>query len=124
MEPLLFTPFQIKNLHFKNRIVRSSIGGRTSFYDGTVTSAFKNFEKRFAEHDVAGIISATISVNQQRSSTMEYPKLSHDRYIKPLAAAIKAVHEFDGRYLLQIGYTGGGLWSQPGDSKSYQHISP
>ena len=85
---MLFDPFQIKNLHFKNRLIRSSIGGRTSFYDGTVTSAFKNFEKRFAEHDVAGIISATISVNHHRTSPMEYPRLSDDRYIKPLAAAV------------------------------------
>jgi len=122
MEPLLFTPFQIKNLHFKNRIVRSSIGGRTSFYDGTVTSAFKNFEKRFAEHDVAGIISATISVNQQRSSTMEYPKLSHDRYIKPLAAAIKAVHEFDGWYNLQIGIRVGLLIRVYGHSLVIQNL--
>lgn len=67
---MLFDPFQIKNLHFKNRILRSSIGGRTSLYDGTVTSALKNFEKRFAEHDVADIISATISVNHHRTSPM------------------------------------------------------
>lgn len=122
MGPLLFTPFQIKNLHFKNRVIRSSIGGRTSYYDGTVTSAFKNFEKRFAEHDVAGIISATISVNHDRTSPMEYPRLSHDRYIKPLAAAIKAVHEFDCRYIIQIGDTGGAthtsLFSQRGDARS------
>lgn len=119
---MLFDPFQIKGLHFKNRVVRSSIGGRTSYYDGTVTSAFKNFEKRFAEHDVAGIISATISVNNDRTSPMEYPKISDDRYIKPLAAAIKAVQQYDCRYIIQIGDTGGAthtsLLSQQGDAKS------
>lgn len=119
---MLFDPFQIKNLHFKNRIIRSSIGGRTSFYDGTVTSAFKNFEKRFAEHDVAGIISATISVNHHRTSPMEYPKLSDDRYIKPLAEAIKAVHQYDCRYIIQIGDTGGAthtsMFAQQSDAKS------
>lgn len=119
---MIFEPYQIKGLHFKNRVVRSSIGGRTSYYDGTVTSAFKNFEKRFAEHDVAGIISATISVNNDRTSPMEYPKISHDRYIKPLAAAIKAVQQYDCRYIIQIGDTGGAthtsLLSQQGDAKS------
>jgi len=119
---MLFDPFQIKNLHFKNRLIRSSIGGRTSFYDGTVTSAFKNFEKRFAEHDVAGIISATISVNYHRTSPMEYPRLSDDRYIKPLAAAVKAVQEFDCRYIIQIGDTGGAthtsMLPQESDAKS------
>ncbi|MEO8146358.1 MAG: NADH:flavin oxidoreductase [Bacteroidia bacterium] len=119
---MIFEPFQIKNLHFKNRIMRSSIGGRTSFYDGTVSSAFKNFEKRFAENDVAGIISATISVNDKRTSPMEYPKLSDDRFVKPLAEAIKAVHQFDCRYIIQIGDTGGAthtsLFAQKEDTKS------
>ncbi len=122
MADLLFTPFQVKHLQFKNRIIRSSIGGRTSYYDGTVTSAFKHFEKRFAAHGVSGIISATVSVNDQRTSPMEYPKLSDDRYIKPFADAIQAVHAYDCRYIIQIGDTGGAthtsLFSQPADARS------
>lgn len=119
---MIFEPFQIKSLHFKNRIVRSSIGGRTSFYDGTVTSAFKNFEKRFAENDVAAIITATISVDDKRASPMEYPKLSDDRFIKPLQDAVKAVQKYDCRYIIQIGDTGGhthtSLFPQKEDAKS------
>lgn len=119
---MIFEPFSIKNLEFKNRIVRSSIGGRSSYYDGQVTSVFKNFEKRFAQHDVAGIISATISVDDKRASPMEYPKLSHDRFVKPLAEAIKAVHQYDCRYIIQIGDTGGhthtSLFNQSEDGKS------
>ncbi len=119
---MIFEPFQIKSLHFKNRIVRSSIGGRTSFYDGTVTSAFKNFEKRFAENDVAAIITATISVDDKRASPMEYPKLSDDRFIKPLQDAVKAVQKYDCRYIIQIGDTGGhthtSLFPQQEDAKS------
>lgn len=119
---MIFEPFKIKDLYFKNRILRSSIGGRTSYYDGTVSSAFKNFEKRFAENDVAGIISATISVNDKRTSPMEYPKLSDDRFVKPLSEAIRAVHRYDCRYIVQIGDTGGhthtSLFAQKEDSKS------
>lgn len=119
---MIFEPFRIKNLHFKNRIIRSSIGGRTSYYDGTVTKAFMNFEKKFALHGVSGIISPTISVNDTRTSPMEYPKLSHDRFIKPLAAAIKSVQAFDCRYIIQIGDTGGAthtsMFSQMADARS------
>lgn len=104
---MIFEPFQIKSLQFKNRIVRSSIGGRTSYYDGTVTSAFKNFEKRFAANGVAAIITATLSVDDKRASPMEYPKLSDDRFIKPLREAVKAVQQYDCRYIIQIGDTGG-----------------
>ncbi len=123
---MIFEPFQIKGLEFKNRIVRSSIGGRTSYYDGTVTSAFKNFEKRFAENDVAGIISATIAVNDKRASPMEYPKLTHDRYINPLKEAIKAVHKYDCRYIIQIGDVGGhtqtSLFSEREDALSSSNV--
>ena len=46
---MIFEPFTIKNVTFKNRLVRSSIGGRTAYYDGTVSNAWKNFELRFED---------------------------------------------------------------------------
>jgi 2,4-dienoyl-CoA reductase (NADPH2) len=53
---------------------------------------------------------------------MEYPKISDDRFIKPLAGAIKAVHQYDCRYIIQIGDTGGAthtsMLAQAGDAKS------
>ena len=53
---------------------------------------------------------------------MEYPKLSHDRFVKPLAEAIKAVQRYECRYIVQIGDTGGAthtsLFRQEEDSKS------
>jgi 2,4-dienoyl-CoA reductase (NADPH2) len=75
---MIFEPFQIKNVAFKNRILRSSIGGTTSYYDGTVTPAWKNVEKRFAEGGVAGIISATIGIHPRRLSPLQYPSLRDD----------------------------------------------
>ncbi len=119
---MIFEPFAIKNLYFKNRIVRSSIGGKTAYWDGTVSSAFKNFEKRFAQNDVAAIISATIAVDEKRASPMQYPVLSHDRFINPLAEAVKAVQQYDCRYLIQIGDVGGhtqtSLFNEAEDAKS------
>lgn len=119
---MIFEPFEIKGLQFKNRILRSSIGGKTSYWDGTVNSAFKNFEKKFAENEVAGIISATIAVDEKRASPLEYPKLSQDRFIKPLADAIKAVHQYDCRYIIQIGDVGAhtqtSLFNDAEDAKS------
>ena len=119
---MIFEPFTIKGVTFKNRILRSSIGGRTSFYDGTISSAFKNFEKRFAQNDVAGIITATITVDEKRWSPLEYAKLSHDRFIKPFQAVVKEIKKYDCRYIVQIGDHGGhtqmSLFSQPEDGKS------
>ncbi|MBV9183647.1 MAG: hypothetical protein JO356_20265, partial [Acidobacteria bacterium] len=119
---MLFDSFSIKGVAFKNRILRSSMGGRTSYYDGTVSPAWRHFEKKFSQTGVAGIISATIDIDRNRLSPLEYPKLSEDRFIGPLREGIKAVHQHDCRYIIQIGDPGGqtqtSLLSQDADAKS------
>lgn len=100
---VIFEPFTIRNVTFKNRLVRSSIGGRTAYYDGTVSNAWKNFERRFAEKGVAAIVSATLNVNPRRWSPLEYPQISDDKFIHHLADGIQAVRAHDCRYFIQIG---------------------
>jgi 2,4-dienoyl-CoA reductase-like NADH-dependent reductase (Old Yellow Enzyme family) len=118
----LFEPFAINGVEFRNRALRSSIGGRTSFYDGTISPAFTSFETRFARGGVGGIISATISVNERRMSPLEYPALHHDRYVAPLREVARAVQAEGSRYIIQIGDPGGhthtGLFAEDMDGKS------
>ena len=45
----IFQPMIINGVTFKNRLIRSSIGGRTAYYDGTVNDSWHRFEGRFAE---------------------------------------------------------------------------
>ena len=104
---IIFTPFTINNVQFKNRILRSSVGGRMSNYDGTVTDVWKNFEKKFAEGDVAGIISTTFHVNQDRVSPLQYPSIAAAKfvpYLQKYIAEIKAAGNC--RYIVQIGDPG------------------
>jgi len=119
---MLFEPFDIKNVAFKNRILRSSIGGRTAYYDGSVSPAWKSFEARFARSGVAGIVSATMGVNSRRLSPLEYPSISEDRFIKPLREGVREVQALGCRYIMQIGDPGGhtqmGLFSEDADAKS------
>lgn len=123
---MIFEPFSIKHVTFKNRILRSSIGGKTAYYDGMVSPAWKRFETRFAEQDVAGIISATITVDERRWSPLEYPKLSHDRFVKPIAEAVRAVQAHGCKYILQLGdggsHTQTSLLAQVEDSKSASSV--
>ncbi|HZQ73114.1 MAG TPA: NADH:flavin oxidoreductase [Burkholderiales bacterium] len=117
-----------KSLRLKNRVVRSSMGGRSAYYDGTVTNAWANFERQMAETGVAAIISATVDVDDKRCSPLEYPKLSDDRFMEPLARGVRAVHEVfkkeeeKCRYIMQLGDPGGhtqtSLFPQPEDGKS------
>src|SRR5579862_3877531 len=119
-------PFEIRSgsavYRFKNRIVRSSLGGRMAYYDGTPNNAFKNFEYHFAKNGVAAIISATISVNPHRHSPLEYPQIDNDKFIGPFKDAVKAVLEHDCLYIMQIGDCGyhcqTSLFSNPAESQT------
>jgi 2,4-dienoyl-CoA reductase-like NADH-dependent reductase (Old Yellow Enzyme family) len=120
---VLFEPIRIKNVDFANRVLRSSIGGRMGYYDGTVSPAYVHFEKRFADNGVAGIISPTISVNERRMSPQEYPSLHDDRFIEPLRQAVSQIKAGNNcRYIVQLGDTGGhshtSLRPQPEDRMS------
>jgi len=102
----IFEPLTINGIELSNRLVRSSIGGRYAYYDGTVNPAWARFERRFAESGVAAIVSATITVDERRWSPIEYPKISHDRFIRPIAKGVKAVQALGCRYIMQIGDPG------------------
>ena len=119
---LMFEPLTINGVRFDNRIVRSSMGGRSAYYDGTVNNAWKNFELRFARGGVAAIISATIGVDDKRISPLEYPKISHDRFIEPMRRGVRAVQALGCRYIMQLGDPGGhtqtSLLPQREDGKS------
>ena len=119
-------PFEItsgkKVYRFKNKIVRSSLGGRMAYYDGTPNNAFKNFEYHFAKNGVGAIISATISVNPDRHSPLEYPQIDDHKFIAPFRDAVQAVLEQDCLYIMQIGDCGyhcqTSLFSNPAESQS------
>jgi 2,4-dienoyl-CoA reductase (NADPH2) len=123
---LIFEPFRIKGIEFKNRVVRSSIGGKMSYFSGAVSPAWQRFETRFAEAGVSAIISTTISVDDRRYAPLQYPKISDDRFIAPIRAGVDAVHAHDCRYILQLGDGGyhaqGSLFAKVDDSKTASRL--
>lgn len=118
----IFDPFTINNVVFKNRILRSSIGGRTCTYDGTVTDVWKAFERKFADAGVGGIISTTFHVTHGRLSPFQYPSIATDGNAKPLKNYISDIRAQDCKYIVQLGDPGyatySSLFSQPEDSRS------
>ena len=118
----IFAPLTINGVAFPNRLVRSSIGGRYAYYDGTVNPEWAHFETRFAEHGVGAIISATLTVNDRRWAPLEYPKISQDRFIAPISDGVRAVQALGTKYILQIGdpgyHTQAGLFSEREDALS------
>ena len=108
----LFQPLVINGVTFENRMLRSSVGGRTCNYDGTVTDVWKNFERRFAEGGVGGIISTTFHVNQDRLSPPQYPSIAGPKFVPYLRKYIDAIKAGNRcRYIVQIGDPGYSAYS-------------
>lgn len=106
--PQVSDPIVINGVEFKNRILRSSVGGRTCNYDGTVTDVWNNFEKRFAEGGIGGIVSTTFHVTSERLSPLQYPSIADGKYVPYLKKFIPAIQNAGGgcRYIVQIGDPG------------------
>ena len=118
----IFTQKKLGCVTFSNRLLRSSIGGRTAYYDGTVNEAWETFESRFAAGGVGGIISATFTVDDERWSPLEYPAISNDKFVRPLARKINSLQRRypTCRYIIQVGdpgyHTQTSLFRQAADS--------
>ena len=100
---MIFEPRAIKNVTFRNRVLRSSVGGRMAAYDGTVTDVWSNFEQAFADGGVGGIISTTFSTNRRRQTPFEYPSLSEQRFVVPLKRHVAEIKARGCPYIIQIG---------------------
>ena len=103
---MIFEPFKLGNVEFPNRILRSSVGGRTSAYNSEVTDIWKNFEMKFAAGGVGGIISTTFHVEKERQAPFEYPSIAEDRFVDPLRKQIAEIKATGCRYIIQIGDPG------------------
>ena len=105
--PKFKEPITIHNVSFSNRLLRSSIGGRTCNYDGTVTDVWKNFEKRFADGGVGGIVSTTFHVEKERLSPPQYPSIATRRHMLHLKQRLPEIQQGGRcRYIVQIGDPG------------------
>jgi len=102
----IFEPLKLGSTTLSNRILRSSVGGKTCNYDGTVTDVWKNFEKRFAEGGVGGVISTTFHVDKDRLSPPNYPSIATRRHMLRLCRFMPELHEHGNKYFVQIGDTG------------------
>lgn len=118
----IFTPLTINGVEFENRLLRSSVGGRMSTYDGTVTEIWRSFERKFAETGIAGIISTTFHVTHGRLSPFEYPSIAKAENAAALKKYIADIKANGCRYIVQLGDPGyatySSLFSQPEDARS------
>ena len=102
----IFQPLTINGLTLKNRIVRSSIGGRADYYDGSMSDARLAWERRFARGGVAAIISSNVGIRTDGIAVPGYASIDHDRTIPSWRRLVEEVHRHDCRYIIQLHFSG------------------
>ena len=102
----IFQPLTINGLTLKNRIVRSSLGGRIDYYDGSMSEARLAWERRFARGGVAAIISSNAGIRTDGIAVPGYASIDHDGTIPSWRALVDEVHRYDCRYIIQLHFSG------------------
>jgi 2,4-dienoyl-CoA reductase-like NADH-dependent reductase (Old Yellow Enzyme family) len=102
----IFQPLTINGLTLKNRIVRSSLGGRIDYHDGSMSDARIAWERRFARGGVSAIISSNAGIRTDGIAVPGYASIDHDRTIPSWRALVDEVHKHDCRYIIQLHFSG------------------
>ena len=102
----IFQPITINGLTLKNRVVRSSLGGRVDYYDGSMSSARIAWDRRFARGGVSAIISSNVGIRTDGIAVPGYASIDNDGTIPSWRRLIEEVHRFDCRYIIQLHFSG------------------
>ena len=102
----IFQPLTINGLTLKNRIVRSSLGGRIDYYDGSMSDARIAWDCRFARGGVSAIISSNSGIRTDGIAVPGYASIDHDRTIPSWRTLVSEVHKYDCRYIIQLHFSG------------------
>jgi 2,4-dienoyl-CoA reductase-like NADH-dependent reductase (Old Yellow Enzyme family)/FAD/FMN-containing dehydrogenase len=102
----IFEPLEFRNLTVKNRIFRSSVGGRFDNYDGTGSYARLNWEERFARGGVGAIVSAFCPVTAEGAHCPDFATIEDDDRIPFWREVGRRVHAHDCKFILQLHHCG------------------
>lgn len=99
-------PLALGPLTVKNRVLRSSLGGRWDNYDGSGTPVRVNWELRYARGGVGAIISSNAPVHPRGRLLPGYAYIDDDDKVPFWRDLIARVHEHDCAYILQLAHAG------------------
>ena len=105
-DDLVFRPLEFPHLNVKNRIFRSSVGGRLDSYDGTGSDARINWELKFARGGVGAIISSFCPVTIRGRVVPGFATIDRDERIPFWRRLGERVHEHGCKYILQLSHSG------------------
>jgi 2,4-dienoyl-CoA reductase-like NADH-dependent reductase (Old Yellow Enzyme family) len=102
----IFQPLTIGAIEIKNRLVRSSVGGRFDHYDGTGSQARINWEEKFARGGVGLIVANHIPVSTRGRVVPNSAHIETDDTIPFWRRLGDAVHRHECKYFMQLTHAG------------------
>jgi 2,4-dienoyl-CoA reductase-like NADH-dependent reductase (Old Yellow Enzyme family) len=102
----VLSPLEMRNLTVKNRVMRSSVGGRVDNEDGSLTQTRLNWEAMFAEGGIGAIISAHVPVLISGRIMAGYATIHSDSSIPQWAKVVQTAHHYDCKYIMQLSHSG------------------
>ena len=103
---MIFEPLRLGPLTLRNRVLRSSVGGRWDNYDGSGTEVRINWDVKFAREGVGAIISSNSPVHSRGAILPGYALIDSDERIPFWRELGRRVHEHGCPYILQINHAG------------------
>ena len=102
----IFEPLRLGPLTVKNRILRSSTGGRWDNYDGSGTPTRINWDLKTARGGVGAIISSHAPVQPRGRLLPGYALIDRDDRVPFWRELVRRVHEHDCKYVIQLAHAG------------------
>ncbi|MGH3061678.1 MAG: NADH:flavin oxidoreductase, partial [Gaiellaceae bacterium] len=102
----IFEPLALGPLTVRNRILRSSVGGRFDNMDGSGTRVRINWDVKFAREGLGALISSNAPVHPRGGIVPGYAHIDSDETIPFWRELGERVHEHGCPYILQIVHAG------------------
>lgn len=103
---ILFTPFKIGNLQFKNRFVLSACEDSSATDSGEITKKIIEKNRTWSKGEIGLIISSHMSVHPLGRTRKKQLGIHDDVLIQGLKELTNEVHQHEGKIVFQLGHAG------------------
>ncbi len=101
-----FEKIKIKNIEFKNRIVRSATNEHLGDFDGTITDDYIKVYDSLSKNDVGLLITSQLSVNKNQRADITHICVDNLKNIEKFKLLTSTVHNNGSKIIGQISYGG------------------
>jgi 2,4-dienoyl-CoA reductase (NADPH2) len=110
----VYEPWQIKNVTFKNRMLKTPQDmNMADFKDGSITQQLLDFYESIAKGGIGGIITEQCMVDAPQGSRDGCVNVHDDSMLPGMKALAEVAHKYDCPIIMQINHLGGNAMFPP-----------